>query len=182
MPLEPLSSALPGFLLDPPPSPADSEAKGPPIRQQRRAAQWQADVHREAAYFRRFARTPEEEAAIDAAAEEALAKGPDFTRYRRGSAYMEAPRLSVDRNAVARIKFKLQAIRRGTWKVKDKGKHAGAVRLDTLVADHIEQRLLQPKRGLFDYASRDGGCQRCRERANNFANKEHTRTLFARCP
>jgi hypothetical protein len=55
-------------------------------------------------------------------------KGPDFARYRRDSAYMEAPKLSVDRNAVARIKFKLQAIRRGTWKVKEKGKHAGAVK------------------------------------------------------
>lgn len=128
MPLEPLSSALPGFLLDPPPSPADSEAKGPPIRQQRRAGQWRADVHREAAYFRRFAQTPEEEAAIDAAVEDALANGPDFARYRRDSAYMEAPKLSVDRNAIARIKFKLQAIRRGTWKVKDKGKHAGPIK------------------------------------------------------
>lgn len=128
MPLQPLSSVLPGLFPGLPPSPADSEAKTPPIRQQRRAAQWRADVHREAAYFRRFARTPEEEAAIDAAVDEALAKGPDFTRYRRDSAYMEAPRLSVDRNAVARIKFKLQAIRRGTWKVKDKGKHAGPVK------------------------------------------------------
>lgn len=128
MPLEPLSSYLPGFLLDPPPSPADSEAKGPPIRQQRRAAQWRADVHKEAAYLRRFAKTPEEEAAIDAAVEEALAKGPDFARYRRDSSYGDAPKLSVDRNAIARIKFKLQAIRRGTWKVKDKGKHAGPVK------------------------------------------------------
>jgi hypothetical protein len=74
MPLQPLSSALPGFLLDPPPSPADSEAKGPPIRQQHRAAHWRADVQKEAAYFRRFAKTPEEEAAIDAAVDEALAK------------------------------------------------------------------------------------------------------------
>jgi hypothetical protein len=128
MPLQPLSSYLPGLLPGLPSPARDSEAKSPPIRQQRRAAQWQADVHREAAYFRRFAQTPEEEEAIDAAVDEALAKGPDFTRYRRGSAYMEAPKLSVDRNAVARIKFKLQAIRRGTWKVKDKGKHAGPVK------------------------------------------------------
>lgn len=128
MPLEPITSYLPGFLLDTPPAPADSEAKGPPIRQQRRAAQWRADVHREAAYLRRFARTAEEEAAIDAAADEALAKGPDFARYRRGSSYGEAPELSIDRNAIARIKFKLQAIRRGTWKVKEKGKHSGAIK------------------------------------------------------
>lgn len=92
-----------------------------------RAARWRRDVARAASYFLDRASTPESRAEIEAAYEAALAEGPDFCRYRRGSQFMEAPQVTTDRNVLARIAFLADALERRTWAVRAKGKHGGVL-------------------------------------------------------
>ena len=50
---------------------------------------------------------------------------------------MEAPKITADRNALARIRFKLVAIANGSWETREKGKHAGLVQCTTLDASEV---------------------------------------------
>lgn len=125
MSAESLAQTLGGLFPEIADRPRESAPAG--ARQKGRAADWRASLSRDYAYQRSRARSPEELAALDDAYESAMQARPDFTGYRRKSDFAAAPRISLDRNALARIKFKLQAIRRGTWATKEKGKHAGSI-------------------------------------------------------
>lgn len=97
-----------------------------------RDSQWRADMARAYAYTAGRARTDDEAQAAETAYAEALEAGPDFARYRRDSDFAPPPRLSMDRNALARLRFKLHALYKGSWATKEKGKHAGLIQRTTL--------------------------------------------------
>jgi hypothetical protein len=96
-------------------------------RSKRREAQWRSDLTRAWGYWRGKARSDHEAARIDASFEEQLAEGPDFIRYHRDSDFRDAPKVHLDGNAVAKLMATYRAIERGSWKVKEKGKHGGAL-------------------------------------------------------
>src|SRR5207249_983801 len=91
-----------------------------------RAAAWSADMAKAASYFYRI--TPaEQHAEIDVAYQKALAAGPDFSRYHRGSEFRHAPRVNTDRNHLARLMFMADTIERKSYAVRAKGKHGGTL-------------------------------------------------------
>jgi hypothetical protein len=92
-----------------------------------RAAAWRREVTRAASYKRAAASSPEEAAAIDAELETTLAEGPDFTKYHRGSKFMEPPQVCTDRNFLTRVWFVALTLERKTWANREKGKHGGAL-------------------------------------------------------
>jgi DNA-binding transcriptional ArsR family regulator len=108
--------------------PDSTHGKSPPARQKGRAADWKAQISRAYAYAAGRAASEAEAAELERAFEAALEEGPDFTNCRRDSLFLDAPKVAIDRNLAARIRFQLVAIFRGTWKTKDKGKHAGLVK------------------------------------------------------
>lgn len=85
----------------------------PHARARGRDADWRQQMARAYAYAAGRARSDEELRQLDSEYEAELAQGADFTRYRRGSEFMEAPKISIDRNAAARIKFMIACIQRG---------------------------------------------------------------------
>ena len=92
-----------------------------------RAAAWRTDTAKSARYYLEKATTPEQRAALEAAHTEAVAEGPDFTRYHRGSDFRQPPRVNTDRNALARIMFMADTIERKSWAIRPKGKHGGVL-------------------------------------------------------
>lgn len=115
---------------DLPAAPGTVQAEG--LRATRKAAQWRDGLAKEFAYAAGRARDSAEQERVWAAYEAELGRGPDFTRYRGGSQFMDAPKIAADRNALARIRFKLVSIANGSWQTKEKGKHAGLVQRTTL--------------------------------------------------
>jgi hypothetical protein len=112
-------------------------------------ADWNQQLSRAYAYQVRRAITPEEAAQLDAEYEQRMAEGPDFLRYRSKSEFMEAPEISMDRDTRHRLMFKFRAVARGSWKIKDKGKHRGVV---TRTAEAVFEALMylaQKHRRLF---------------------------------
>jgi hypothetical protein len=126
MPLKPLSE-ITGSLF--PELPTSSPDLGAPqgVRATKQAAAWRADITRAWAHWRGKASSEHEAARIDAAFEEQLAEGPDFTRYHRDSDFRKAPEVRLDRNDMAKLMTTYRAIERGSWKIKAKGKHGGAL-------------------------------------------------------
>jgi hypothetical protein len=120
----------PALFPDLPPSPGTAQTDG--IRATRQAAHWRDGLAKSFAYAAGRARDSAEEARVWQAYEEELASGPDFTRYHGGSEFMDAPKITADRNELARIRFKLVAIANGSWATKEKGKHAGLVQHSTI--------------------------------------------------
>jgi hypothetical protein len=119
-----VSEAVPGFL-------AANFTTGE-VAARDRATQWQVDMARAYQYHLSRARSPEAMEAATLAYERVLAAPPDFTQYRRNSAFIEAPRITLDREARARLRFKLQMFAKRSWQAKAKGKHAGAIQRSTL--------------------------------------------------
>ena len=106
-----------GFGAPPCPTPIKSP------RSANRAAWWQQDLDRTAAYLMGQARTEDERAFVEQLYEQAIKEGPDFINYRSKSAFEAAPKLGIDRNAYARILNALDMIERGTYRnCRDKGK------------------------------------------------------------
>eukprot|EP01037_Dinobryon_pediforme_P018683 gene18683-18982_t len=99
----------------------------PRVRARKREAEWHSQLARAYVYAANRTRSADDQAALDAEYEAELARGPDFARYRGKSEFLDAPKISIDRNAAARIKFMIVCIQRGSWKVKDKGKHGGLI-------------------------------------------------------
>jgi len=98
-----------------------SRARSP--RSANRAGAWARDLAQGFTYLMGQARTEDERDAIEGLYDAAAAEGPDFTRYRSKSAFMNAPKLGIDRNAYARILNALEAIERGTYRqCRAKGK------------------------------------------------------------
>jgi hypothetical protein len=136
--LEPTNGeAMPTFVLtdqtlalEAEPLPAGPENEG--VRARRRAANWRHGLAKQFAYAAGRARGADEQARVWEAYEEELERGPDFARYHGDSEFREAPRITADRNALARIRVKLVAIANGSWATKEKGKHAGLVRRTTI--------------------------------------------------
>lgn len=122
MSLEPLSARIASLFPDLAPEAATpSPVKSP--RSRNRAAAWESDLSRTAAYLMGQCRTEEERAFVERLYEEAADEGPDFTHYRSKSAFMNAPKLGIDRNAYARILNALEMIERGVYRqCRDKGK------------------------------------------------------------
>lgn len=134
MPLKPLfeiASPLFPDLPAAPPDPAESGGRRR-ARSRDRAAQWEADLAKAYGYAAGGAGTPQEAAALERAYAEALGEGADFMRTRRGSDFAPPPKISMDRNALARVRFKLLSVFRGSWAVKEKGKHCGVIQRTTL--------------------------------------------------
>lgn len=129
-----IGSTLSPDLFGAPPQPPDSGDSGgrPRPRARDRAAQWQAETARAYSYAASRTRDPRALADLDKAFAEAMEQGPDFTRYRRGSDFAPPPRISMDRNALVRLRFKLHAIFKGSWATKEKGKHCGVIQRTTL--------------------------------------------------
>jgi hypothetical protein len=90
MPLKPLSE-ITGSLF--PELPTSSPDSGAPqgVRAFRRAALWREGLTRAWGYWRGKASSEHEAARIDAAFEEQLTEGPDFSRYHRDSDFRDAP-------------------------------------------------------------------------------------------
>ena len=109
-----------------------AEPKTGIARAKRRASQWQQGLSKDASYAGRRARHEQERARVWQAYEEELERGPDFTRYHGGSEFIDPPKITADRNALARIRFKLVGIAKGSWAKKEKGKHAGLVQHSTI--------------------------------------------------
>lgn len=126
MPLQSLDQINAGLFPELPPCSADSE-RPQSARQRQQRADWERQLARAYGYQINLARSADERAEIEAEYEAQLKAGPDYQRYRRGSDFRQAPRLSIDRNAIARMKMMLQCIRRGTWRGKQKGSHHGGV-------------------------------------------------------
>lgn len=131
MPAKPLSeitsSLFPEFSQT---FPDSGDGRRPRARD--RAAQWRVDKAREYSYAASRAQSGQEAEALATQYEQALEDGPDFTRYRRDSDFAPPPKITMDRNALARLRFKLHAIYKGSWKHKAKGKHAGVIQRTTL--------------------------------------------------
>jgi hypothetical protein len=106
------------FAAQPPaPSPVKS------ARSRNRAAAWESDLARTATYLMGQCRTDEERAFVERLYDEAADEGPDFTHYRGKSAFQNAPKLGIDRNAYARILKALDMIERGIYRqCREKGK------------------------------------------------------------
>jgi hypothetical protein len=129
--MESLSQITGELFADLPPRAADSGRPKSAARL-RQEADWQRQLAQAFTYQYARARSDDERQALDAEYEKQLAAGPEFTRYRRGSEFRDAPKVSIDRNAVARIRFMIQCIRRGTWHAKGKGKHHGGIPHSTI--------------------------------------------------
>src|SRR6202521_4276173 len=126
MPLKPLSEITGSLFPELPTSSPDSGAPQS-VRAFRRAELWREGLTRAWGYWRGKASSEHEAARIDAAFEEQLAEGPDFSRYHRDSDFRNAPQVRLDRNDVAKLMTTYRAIERGSWKVKAEGKHGGAI-------------------------------------------------------
>lgn len=74
-----------------------------------------------------MAACPDNADAIGEHLESEIAKGPDFSRQHRGSAFLDAPKVNTDRNFCARIMYMADIIERKTWRARAKGKHGGAL-------------------------------------------------------
>lgn len=96
-------------------------------RSRDRAATWRAGMAKAADYYYRQITHPEDRAELDAAYAAALAEGPDFTRYHRGSEFREPPKVNTDRNHLTRLMFQAELIERKSWAVREKGKHGGVL-------------------------------------------------------
>jgi hypothetical protein len=137
-------------------APTDSRDSGerPLARAQQRAARWQSDLARGFAYASQRARNDAERAALERAYEATLSEGPDFTRYHGGSDFIAPPKISMDRNALARLRFKLHGLFKGSWGTKAKGKHCGVIQRTTL--DVFDALLSLAKKYGEVYPSLDG--------------------------
>jgi hypothetical protein len=121
MPFPPLTEHTDSLFPDQPPAPR------PATNSPRREAAWRADLTRAWGYWRGRAKDEAEAARIDAAFDEQMEEGPDFARYHRGSEFKDAPRVTLDRNDVAKLMAAWRAIERGSWNAKEKGKHGGVI-------------------------------------------------------
>jgi hypothetical protein len=125
-----------------------------PARARKRAARWQSDIARGFAYTTARACNDAERAALERAYEAMLAEGPDFTRYHGGSSFIAPPKISMDRNALARLRVKLHALFKASWRTKAKGKHCGIIQRTTL--DVFDALLSLAKKYGAIYPSLDG--------------------------
>jgi DNA-binding MarR family transcriptional regulator len=100
-------------------------ADKPDIRATRRLADWRRQIARAFAYLMQS--SPAEAEALWAEYERRHEEGPDWLHYHSKSEIKEAPKIDLDRNALARLKVKFQALARRAWEAKDKGKHRGLV-------------------------------------------------------
>lgn len=134
MPAKPLFEITSGLFPNLAPDRPDSGESGGHrrARARDRDAHWREGMAKAYSYARSRSRDGQEAEAVDKAYEEALGQGADFTRYRKGSEFMAAPKITMDRNALARLRVKLHAIYRGSWATKEKGKHSGVVQRTTL--------------------------------------------------
>jgi Helix-turn-helix domain len=92
-----------------------------------RAAAWQTDMHRAAGYFYAKATTADDIAKVDAALADAIAAGPDFARYHRGSEFRQPPPVPTDIAVLVRLKMIATTIERRTYENRKKGAHGGAL-------------------------------------------------------
>jgi len=87
------------------------------IRARDRAARWRADLTRHFHQLEALVKTDDERAQLEAAFAKEMKQGPDFARVRREATnFAPAPKISGDRNELARLLFILESIARGTWK------------------------------------------------------------------
>lgn len=108
-----------------------SERK-PAIRAARKAAQWRECLSRAFGLAAKTLRDPEDQARLWDHYEKEMEAGPDFARYHSRSDFRDAPRITLDRNGLARLRFLLAAIARNSWERREKGKQSGLVTRTTL--------------------------------------------------
>src|SRR5215471_8674209 len=95
-------------------------------------------------YLRQRARSEAEAAALDAEYERQLAEGP---RHHRGSEFIDVPRINYDRNFLAKVLFVARAIERGSYKVRAKGKHGGALGRSALAVLEVLINIARARQG-----------------------------------
>ena len=98
--------------------------------------------------------------------EDELANGADFTRYHGDSDFIEPPKITADRNALARIRFKLVGIAKGSCEKKEKGKHSGCGEPSWL--ENIELRAQKAIKRVLPQLLLRRSLQRQQSRAENF--------------
>jgi hypothetical protein len=96
------------------------------------------------AFLRERVRSEAEGAQLDAELEAQLAEGP---RYHRGSSFTDVPRINCDRNFLAKVLFIARAIERGSYKVRSKGKHGGALGRSALAVLEVLINMARARQG-----------------------------------
>lgn len=130
-------------------------------RGQQVAADHAAALGRAYAYAMQLARTDDEREEATRAYEHRMAEGPDFTRARSKSDFREPPPHKLDRNEVARLKVAFDTMCRGMWRVKDAGRHRGAISRTTRDVFHALLFLAQRHNRLFPSLARLATLAQC---------------------
>ncbi len=104
-------------------APQEPEHKVKSPRSANRAAGWESSLAQWYSYMTSQTTTEAAQKHLDDLYEQALEEGPDFLRYRTGSKFREAPKLSIDRNTRARILWQLRMLTKACYETREKGKH-----------------------------------------------------------
>jgi hypothetical protein len=91
---------------------------------QAKPSRYREQLTRAWASLRERSRSEVEAEALDQELKRQIAEGP---RYHRGSEFIGVPRINCDRNFLAKVLFIARSIEKGSYKVRTKGKHGGAL-------------------------------------------------------
>ncbi len=98
-----------------------------PIRSTRKAAQWEAAVHRAYSYMTGRLRDPSQQAELDRYYEQTLEEGADFLKVRKEADFRPVPVVTFTKEAAAEIMRQAREIERETYACRAKGKHGGGL-------------------------------------------------------
>lgn len=79
--------------------------------------------------------------------EDELGRAPDFTMYRRGSSFVDAPAVNTDRNHCARIMFTAETLERKSWRARKKGKHGGVLGRNAIILLRVLLFVVRKRQG-----------------------------------
>jgi hypothetical protein len=117
---------------------------GLPTNDKPKTSRYTEQLTRAWAFLRERARSEADAEALDQELERQLAEGP---RYHRGSEFIDVPRINCDRNFLAKVLFIARAIERGSYKVRAKGKHGGALGRSALAILEVLINMAQARQG-----------------------------------
>lgn len=116
-----------------------------PVRAIDRENAFVRSVNRAASEMMR--QTPEHAEQIAALLDQEMEKGPDFASYRRGSSFVEAPAVNLDRNHCARIMFAAETLERKSWRGRRKGRHGGVLGRNAIILLRVLMFVVKKQRG-----------------------------------
>lgn len=107
-----------------------------------RQAAWRASLERSFAYYHDRASSDGERAQLEALYERELTHGPDFTRHHSTADFSPAPRITADRNELARIRFQFRLlVDRQTDADRDAARREGKRKFSRTFAFTVERVL-----------------------------------------